>query len=57
MKMIIFMCQFLSYLEQVYVASALSGLVRDEVTPKVSADEHCSCGGLMGAACIQAIVV
>jgi hypothetical protein len=57
MKMIISMCQFLSYLEQEYVASALSGLVRDEVTPKVSADEHCSCGGLMGAACIQAIVV
>jgi len=57
MKMIIFMCQFLSYLQQEYAASAVFGLLRDEVTPKISAEEHFFYGGLIGAACIQALVV
>jgi hypothetical protein len=57
MKMIIFMCQFLSYLQQEYAASAVFGFLREEVTSKFSADEHFFCGGLIGAACIQALVV
>src|SRR5215510_2222902 len=57
MKMIIFLCQVLSYLQQVYTASAVFGFLRDEVTPKVSSDEHFFSGGLIGAACIQALVV
>jgi hypothetical protein len=57
MKMIIFLCQVLSYLQQKYAASAVFGFLRDEVTPKVSSDEHFFCGGLIGAACIQALVV
>ena len=57
MKMIIFMYQLLSYLQQEYAISAVSGFLSDKVTPKVSSDEHFFCGGLIGAACIQALVV
>jgi hypothetical protein len=57
MKMIIFLCQVLSYLQQKYAASAVFGFLRVEVTPKVSSDEHFFSGGLIGAACIQALVV
>jgi hypothetical protein len=57
MKMIIFLRHFLSYLQQEYAASAVFGFLRDEVTPKVSSDEHFFYGGLIGAACLQALVV